>query len=200
MTLADYGLGTVTFATAWLCWQTLGRLSWFDARSRLRPLCLLPVLLLTVPIGSGLFLIHGLHGFFGALSVGSVALMAASLLLPRGAYRRAGCLWVYGWVVVMAWPLYISAEGFLGSDLYAQGYSGIVLPALVSVSLLIAVGTRHYLGAFVLTAAVLVYSSGLHPSTNLFDVLFDTPLVLFASAALLRKAAQWLNARAEQQR
>ena len=172
-------------AALWLCWRYIA-LREFVAKSKLwQALAFSPALLLAIPLGDGLLLIHYLHGFFGALSVSSLALMGASMAIGGKALPRRAP--VYGAIVVAALLLYLSAEGWLRTDIYAWGYSGWLLPAIVSALLLTSVALGNYLAAYLLSANVLTYAIGLHPSSNIWDLLLDFPLALTLAVLLARQ-------------
>ena len=178
--------GIALVATAlWLCWRYIAMRE-FVAKSKLRQaLAFSPALLLAIPLGDGLLLIHYLHGFFGALSVSSLALMGASVAIGAKALPRRAP--VYITLLIAALLLYLSAEGWLHTDVYAWGYSGWLLPAIISALLLASVAVGNYLGAYLLSANVLAYAIGLHPSSNIWDLLLDFPLALTLAVLLAHK-------------
>ena len=179
-----YSAIALTAAALWLCWRCLAlRRPW--ARTKLGLiLSLSPAALLLVPLGDGLLLIHYLHGFFGALSISSLALMGASLAVRSKPLPRS--LPVYCGLLLTAVLLYASAEGWLHSDIYAWGYAGWQLPTIISALLIASVIFGNYLAAYLLTAVILAYALDLHPSPNLWDLILDFPLALTTLTLTLR--------------
>ena len=191
-----YSAVALVLLALWLCWRYI---AWRPTlRGKLWPqvLAFAPATLLLLPLGNGLLLIHYVHGLLGALSITTLALIAASVLLQ--ARPLPGALPVYVLLALSALLLYVSAEGGIALDIYNWGYSGWQLPLIISLLLVLSLLSSNHLGAYLLSASILAYALKLHPSPNLFDLLFDFPLALVLSLHLLARLWYWARWKLEE--
>jgi hypothetical protein len=137
-----------------------------------------------VPFASGASLMYFSRGLLGDPSVSTVLLLLVALFRTPCESRPvpASIPW---WVVILGLPLYLTALGAGGFDLYEWGYGGHqLLPLLLFVA---AIHWRRYPAlAGVLGLGMLAWHFRLLESTNLWDYLLDPMLFVWAFWQLVR--------------
>ena len=131
-----------------------------------------------VPFASGASFMYFSRGLLGDPSVSTVLLLLAALFrAPRES--RPVPAFIPWWVMILGVPLYSTALGAGGFDLYEWGYGGHkLLPVLL---LVVAINWRRYPAlAGVLGLGMLAWHFRLLESTNLWDYLLDPMLFVWA--------------------
>ena len=168
-------------------------------RRRIPPLALLgaSLLLVAVPLGSGLSVVRVIQGITPGFSIPLIAVLISETQRRLGVsafLRESEAPWVWGFGVVGGLLLYPSALGGLPWDTYAMGWGGPVL--FVSLGLLaaglMAVGNRF---GWVLLLAIVAWHLRLMESTNYWDYLVDPVYAILGVPLALRTGLRrWCRA------
>ena len=131
-----------------------------------------------VPFGAGASFIYFSRGLLGDPSVTTVLLLLAALYRsPRESHPVPAFMpW---WVLILCVPLYATALGAGGFDLYEWGYGGHKLLPLLLFAVVIH-WRRYPALAGVLGLGMLAWHFRLLESTNLWDYLLDPMLFVWA--------------------
>jgi hypothetical protein len=124
-------------------------------------------------------------------SVGSTALFLAllwKLTTGRRLLLKRDMILFSAWNLALSIPLYSSALGFIGYDLYAPGYGSKGLFVFILAVTVVLAAYRSRL-AYIFLAYIAAFDLGLLQSGNFFDyiidgVLFLASLITLASAAI----------------
>jgi hypothetical protein len=131
-----------------------------------------------VPFGAGMSAVYFSRGLLGDPSVSTVVLLLATLYrAPRE--MRPVPAFIPWWATVLGAPLYATALGIGGFDLYEWGYGGHKLLPLLLLAAAIA-WRRHPALAGVLGLDMLAWHFHLLESANLWDYLLDPLLFTWA--------------------
>ena len=135
-----------------------------------------------------------LRGLIGDLSMSSSVLLVWYVLTAVGpaAWRRPAreLVFLSALLVAVAVFFYPLSLGVSRIDPYAHGYYPTVLSALLLAGFLGAVAARWSLTAVLIATAYLAFAGGWLESDNLWDYLFDVPLVIAAVVACVRNASR----------
>jgi hypothetical protein len=157
---------------------------------RIPPLALLgaSLLLVAVPLGSGLSVVRIILGITPGFSIPLMAVLVSETQRRLGGsafLRESEAPWLWGFGVVGGLLLYPSALGGLPWDTYAMGWGDPVL--FVSIGLLaaglLAVGNRY---GWILLLAIVAWHLRLMESINYWDYLIDPVYVVLALPLGLR--------------
>ena len=128
-----------------------------------------------------------LRGLLGDLSMSSTVLLVWYVLAAAGpaAWRRPAreLVFLAALLVAVAPLFYLLSLGVSRVDPYAHGYYPTVLSALLLAGFLGAVGAGWTLTAALVATAYVAFIGGWLESDNLWDYLFDVPLVVAAAVA-----------------
>lgn len=131
-----------------------------------------------VPFGAGISAVYFSRGLLGDPSVSTVLLLLVSLYRASRELRPVPAF-IPWWVTVLGAPLYATALGAGGFDLYEWGYGGHKLLPLLLFAAAIA-WRRHPVLAGMLGMDMLAWHFHLLESTNLWDYLLDPLLFIWA--------------------
>lgn len=94
---------------------------------------------------------------------------------------------LYGLILLSALILYPSALGAFSWDLYAIGYSKLLLKVVLLLLALIGLFFGYYLLSLIISMAFVAYAFGWLISDNLWDYLLDPFITFIAASVLLRR-------------
>lgn len=141
-----------------------------------------------LPFASGASFIYFSRGLLGDPSVTTVLLLLAALFRIQRESRPVPAF-ISWWVVILGVPLYSTALGAGGFDLYEWGYGGHMLLPLLLFAVVIH-WRRCPALAGVLGLGMLAWHFRLLESSNLWDYLLDPMLFVWAFWQLVRAMAR----------
>lgn len=181
----------LTYAAGIFIWKRWQRL---PSRLLVAALSLLAALLCVgIPLKEGTTPAFHLFGLWGELSLTTLQCLALTLWHYHQGQRPTGWLtlppascsstWAWGVIAGLSVPLYLSALGLFPLlpdwDAYASGYQPYGL--LIGMALTGAACLRWAPGwSVILSVDLLAYAFDVHESSNLWDVLLDPLIALYA--------------------
>jgi len=148
---------------------------------------LLPLVVLAISINN-LPAIYYVRGAFGDLSVISFALLLSTAL--RNIFNikiietRASDI-LYGFVLIIGLPFYITSLGVGQIDLYSFGYSQTAVPVFLLALALLSFLKKEFNLGLLLLLPVVTFEVGLLESNNTWDYLLDPFLFIYAGIRTL---------------
>ncbi|HRK18984.1 MAG TPA: hypothetical protein PK970_08510 [Hyphomicrobiaceae bacterium] len=144
-----------------------------------------------VPVG-GTSLVSGLLGFFDTLSMTTILLLSLAIVsLTTGRSGVTGSRHDRAFIALVllaaAIVLYPSTMGLLSTDIYAIGFGGFMLPAVLGVMLAYAAYNGLVVVPATIGLALAAWLLAIGESRNLWDYLLDPVAVVVSIMGALRR-------------